>query len=303
MKHTAVIFPGQGAQYTGMGKDFYDTFKESRAIYDLACDVTGLDIGGLCFEKNEDLNITEYTQIALLTTELAMLAAVKSLGARPTVSAGLSLGEYAALVASEKISPREAMAVVRQRGIFMQEAVPHGGAMAAVMGLDGATVEKVCAGVAGIVEPANFNCPGQVVISGELQAVTDAGQQLLAAGAKRVMPLKVSGPFHSSMLQGAGARLKAVLEPVILMDSDIPYVSNTTGTYVNEISDIKPLLVRQVSSSVRWEQSIRTMLAEGVNTFVEIGPGQTLAGFMKRIDRSVKMINIEKVQDLEKLEL
>lgn len=301
MSQIAFIFPGQGAQYFGMGKDFYENNSASRAVYDKACEITGLDICALCFEENNQLNITEYTQIGLLTTELAILKAVSAFGLEPKVTAGLSLGEYAALTAAGKLSEEDAMKVVRQRGIFMQEAVPTGGAMAAVLGLDFEKVEKICADTEGIVELANYNCPGQIVISGEVKAVEVASQKLKAAGAKRVAMLNVSGPFHSSMLRGAGEKLAGPLSKVTFMDSEIPYVANTTAEYVNDKTEIKDLLIRQVSSSVRWEQSVRRMLENGIDTFVEIGPGRTLAGFLKRIDKKVVCLNIASIEDLEKL--
>ena len=301
MSRIAFVFPGQGAQYFGMGKDFYENNSASRAVYDKAGEITGLDIKKLCFEENDKLNITEYTQIALLTTELAMLKAVTQKGLVPEVTAGLSLGEYAALVAAGKLSEEDAMKVVRQRGIFMQEAVPTGGAMAAVLGLDFAKVEEICAGTNGIVELANYNCPGQIVISGEEAAVLAASEALKAAGAKRVAALNVSGPFHSSMLKGAGEKLAGPLSEADFKDSSIPYVANTTAQYVSDKNEIKQLLVRQVSSSVRWEQSVRLMLENGIDIFIEIGPGKTLAGFLKRIDRKAVCMNIGTVEDLEKL--
>ncbi len=195
MAKTAFIFPGQGAQYIGMGRDFYDQCPESAAMFDLAQQATGLPVKEMCFEENDKLGITEYTQICLLTTELAMLKAVEAKGVYPQVTAGLSLGEYAALVAAGKLDAAQAMILVRKRGIYMQEAVPTGGAMSAVLGLDNAVVEKICQETPGLVELANYNCPGQIVISGEQSAVEAAGEALKAAGAKRVTPLKVSGPF------------------------------------------------------------------------------------------------------------
>ena len=302
MAAIAMIFPGHGAQYIGMGKDFYENCPDSAAVFDLAQHVTGIPVKEMCFEENDKLGITEYTQICLLTTELAMLKAVEAAGFKPQVTAGLSLGEYAALVAAGRLDMDCAMSLVRKRGLYMQEAVPEGGAMSAVLGLDTAVVEKICEETPGLVELANYNCPGQIVISGEAAAVEAAGAALKEAGARKVAPLKVSGPFHSSMLSGAGERLAAALEEVDFKDSDIPYVCNTQARYVTDSREIKDLLIRQVSSSVRWEQSIREMIARGIDVFVEIGPGKTLCGFLKRIDRSVKAINIDKYEDLKKLE-
>ena len=298
----AFIFPGQGAQKIGMGKDFYETFEVSKAVYDQASSWLGMDVCELCFEENDRLDITRYTQVALLTTELAILKAVEEKGIRPAVTAGLSLGEYAAITAAGKISLEDALRVIDKRGLYMQEAVPVGGAMSAVIGLDMEVIRKVCEETEGIVEVANDNCPGQTVISGEAEAVAAAGEALKTAGARMVTPLKVSGPFHSSMLKGAGERLKPELEKVQWMNSDIPYVSNTTAELVEDKDKILPLLVRQVSESVRWQEDVKVMIDMGVDTFIEIGPGKTLAGFMKRIDRKMKCINIETVKDMEKLE-
>lgn len=298
----AFIFPGQGAQKIGMGKDFYETFEVSKAVYDQASSWLGMDVCELCFEENDRLDITRYTQVGLLTTELAILKAVEEKGIRPVVTAGLSLGEYAAITAAGKISLEDALRVIDKRGLYMQEAVPVGGAMSAVIGLDMEVIRKVCEETEGIVEVANDNCPGQTVISGEAEAVAAAGEALKAAGARMVTPLKVSGPFHSSMLKGAGDRLKPELEKVQWMHSDIPYVSNTTAELVEDKDKILPLLVRQVSESVRWQEDVKVMTDMGVDTFIEIGPGKTLAGFMKRIDRKIKCINIETVKDMEKLE-
>ena len=298
----AFIFPGQGAQKIGMGKDFYETFEVSKAVYDHASSWLGMDVCELCFEENDRLDITRYTQVGLLTTELAILKAVEEKGIRPVVTAGLSLGEYAAITAAGKISLEDALRVIDKRGLYMQEAVPVGGAMSAVIGLDMEVIRKVCEETEGIVEVANDNCPGQTVISGEAEAVAAAGEALKAAGARMVTPLKVSGPFHSSMLKGAGDRLKPELEKVQWVNSDIPYVSNTTAELVEDKDKILPLLVRQVSESVRWQEDVKVMTDMGVDTFIEIGPGKTLAGFMKRIDRKIKCINIETVKDMEKLE-
>ena len=298
----AFIFPGQGAQKIGMGKDFYETFEVSKAVYDQASSWLGMDVCELCFEENDRLDITRYTQVGLLTTELAILKAVEEKGIRPAVTAGLSLGEYAAITAAGKISLEDALRVIGKRGLYMQEAVPVGGAMSAVIGLDMEVIRKVCEETEGIVEVANDNCPGQTVISGEAEAVEAAGEALKTAGARMVTPLKVSGPFHSSMLKGAGERLKPELEKVQWMNSDIPYVSNTTTELVEDKDKILPLLVRQVSESVRWQEDVKVMIDMGVDTFIEIGPGKTLAGFMKRIDCKIKCINIETVKDMEKLE-
>ena len=299
----AFIFPGQGAQKCGMGKDFYETFEESRKVYDKACELLGMDVRALCFEANEQLDITRYTQVGLLTTEIAILRAVEAKGIVPVVTGGLSLGEYAAIVAAKKMSVEDALRVVERRGFFMQEAVPHGGAMSAVIGMDVDKVRKICEETEGIVEVANDNCPGQIVISGEDCAVANAGNVLKNAGARMVTPLNVSGPFHSSMLASAGKQLKKELEQVQWLDSDIPYMSNTIAEAVTNTENIAPLLERQVSEGVRWQEDIRKMLDMGVDTFIEMGPGKTLAGFLKRIDRKAKCISIETVEDLNKLDL
>lgn len=301
MGKTAFIFPGQGAQYIGMGKDFYEQIPVSRKMFDLASKASDLDVAELCFEENTKIDITEYTQIAMLAMEVAVLKAVEEKGYTPDVASGLSLGEYGALVASGAMSGEDAFRVVRKRGIYMQEAVPHGGGMAAVLGLDADIIEKVCEETDGIVGIANYNCPGQIVITGQAEAVDRASQTLAEAGARRCIPLNVSGPFHSIMLKEAGEKLGAVLEETEIHDIRIPYLANVTADYVTDKNQVKQLLMQQVASSVRWQQSVERMIADGVDSFVEIGPGKTLSGFMRKINRNVKVINIEKVEDLEKL--
>lgn len=301
MSKLAFVFPGQGAQYVGMGKDFYEKFSSCRDVYDMASKVTGLDIPKLCFEENTDINVTEYTQIAMLATEAAILRLLKENGIYSEVNAGLSLGEYGALIASEVMSEEDAFRVVRKRGILMQEAVPVGGAMCAVMGMDGDKIAEVCESVPGIVSVANYNCPGQIVITGEEKAVAEACDRLKEAGARRCIPLKVSGPFHSIMLKEAGEKLGEVLEQVNIKDIKIPYITNVTADYVTEPGVVKELLEQQVYSSVKWQQSVEKMIEDGVDTFIEIGPGKTLTGFLKKINRNVKEFNIEKIEDLEKV--
>ena len=301
MSKLAFVFPGQGAQYVGMGKDFYEKFSSCRDVYDMASKVTGMDIPKLCFEENTDINVTEYTQIAMLATEAAILRVLKENGIYSEVNAGLSLGEYGALIASEVMSEEDAFRVVRKRGILMQEAVPVGGAMCAVMGMDGDKIAEVCESVPGIVSVANYNCPGQIVITGEEKAVAEACDRLKEAGARRCIPLKVSGPFHSIMLKEAGEKLGEVLEQVNIKDIKIPYITNVTADYVTEPGVVKELLEQQVYSSVKWQQSVEKMIEDGVDTFIEIGPGKTLTGFLKKINRNVKGFHIEKVEDMEKV--
>lgn len=299
MGKTAFIFPGQGAQKAGMGKDFYDHSPTARAIYEQAGRLLGLDMAALCFAPNEKLDITEYTQAAMVTTSLAMLAVLEERGITADLAAGLSLGEYCALAAAKALSTEDAIRAVRQRGILMQEAVPAGeGAMAAVLMLSKEVIESVLASIPQ-VSIANYNCPGQIVISGKKDAVEEAACRLKEAGAKRVIPLQVSGPFHSPLLKGAGEKLGKVLEGIPFQDPVIPYVTNVTAACVTEAASIRELLIRQVSSPVQWQQSVETMLAQGVDTFVEIGPGKTLTGFIKKIQRKATLINIETWQDLE----
>lgn len=303
MGKTAFMFPGQGAQYVGMGKDFYEQIPVCKEMFELAGKASGLDVASLCFEENEQINITEYTQIAMLAAEVAMLKAVEEKGVKPDVTAGLSLGEYGALAASGVMTPEDVFKIVRKRGIYMQEAVPNGGAMTAVLGLDTEVIEKICEETPGTVTIANYNCPGQIVITGEEEAVQTAVGKLSEAGAKRCVPLKVSGPFHSPMLAGAGEKLAGELEAVEIHEIQIPYIANVTADYVKKTEDVKPLLEKQVSSSVKWQQTIERMLADGVDTFIEIGPGKTLSGFMRKINRDVKVLNVEKVEDLENVRL
>lgn len=298
---TAWVFPGQGAQKCGMGKDFYEKSTAARQIYDEASRLLGLDMASLCFEENERLDQTEYTQAALVTTCLAMAEALRDVLPAPDVTAGLSLGEYCAIAAAGGMRIEDAVTTVRKRGIFMQNAVPDGqGAMSAVLGLTGEQIEAAIAGLEGVYI-ANYNCPGQIVITGFAQGVEKASEVLLEAGAKRVLPLKVSGPFHSPMMKEAGEKLEQVLQEIELSPLRIPYVTNVTAEYVKEIGDTRKLLKEQVASSVRWQQSMERMIADGVTTFIEIGPGRTLAGFLKKISRDAKVINIAAWEDQEKL--
>lgn|SRR5699024_5189037 len=301
MSKIAFIYPGQGAQKAGMGKDFYENSESARAVFDRASEILDLDMKELCFEENDRLDLTEYTQAALVTTCLAMTKVVSEHGIRPDVTAGLSLGEYCAIAIAGGMSEEDAIRTVRKRGILMQNTVPAGeGAMAAVLGLEASAIEEVIADIEGVTI-ANYNCPGQIVITGVTAKVEEASEKLKAAGAKRVVMLNVSGPFHSPLLKSAGEELLKELENVEIHKLEIPYVTNVTAEYVQNEEEIKGLLGQQVSSSVRWEQSIRKMIEEGVDTFVEIGPGKTLAGFMRKISRDVAMYNIGTWEDVEKV--
>ncbi len=301
MSKIAFIYPGQGAQKAGMGADFYEKSETARAIFDGASKSLDLDMKALCFEENDKLDLTEYTQAALVTTCLAMTRVVNEGGLRPDITAGLSLGEYCAIAAAGGMDDLDAVRLVRKRGILMQNTVPAGeGGMCAVMGLDAGKIEEVLEKMKGDVTIANYNCPGQIVITGRLAAVENASVKLKEAGAKRAMMLNVSGPFHSPMLVSAGEELESELDTVSLHSLKLPYVTNVTAKKVEDIAETKGLLKEQVSSPVRWMQSMEYMIQEGVDTFVEIGPGKTLAGFLKKINREVKVYNISSWEDMEK---
>ena len=301
MSKIAFIFPGQGAQKAGMGKDFYENSKTAAEVIDRASELLGLDMKALCFEENDLLDQTEYTQAALVTVCMAMEKVLRERGLAPDVAAGLSLGEYCAIASAGGMNTENAITTVRKRGILMQNAVPGGqGAMAAVLGLDAGKIEEVLADRSGVMI-ANYNCPGQIVITGWKEDVEQAADALKEAGAKRVLPLNVSGPFHSSLLEQAGEELGKELEQVDFSDLKIPYVTNVTAEYVTDITKTKELLARQVASSVRWQQSMELLIADGVDTFVEIGPGRTLAGFLRKINREVKVYNVGTWEDVDKV--
>lgn len=301
MSKIAFMFPGQGAQKAGMGKDFYEQSETARKVIDKATELLNIDMKALCFEENDKLDQTEYTQAALVTVCMAMEHVLKERGLKADVTAGLSLGEYCAIASAGGMSTEDAITTVRKRGILMQNAVPGGkGTMAAVLGMKGEDIEKVVDPIDGVTI-ANYNCPGQIVITGWKESVEKASEELKAAGAKRVMLLNVSGPFHSPMLKEAGRELGQVLSGVQLSPLEIPYVTNVTAEYVTDISETKALLAEQVASSVRWQQSVENMIADGVDTFVEIGPGRTLAGFMRKINRDVKVYNVGIWEDVDKV--
>ena len=292
MSKIAFIYPGQGAQAVGMGAEFYEKSPLSKAVFDQASEAVSLDLKKLCFEENDLLNKTEYTQVAMVTACLAMTRAVEAMGLQADMTAGLSLGEYCAIAAAGGMCDLDAIRTVRARGIFMEHAAPEGtGAMSAVLGLDAGVIEDVLRDRSG-VSIANYNCPGQIVITGEAKAVAEAGNALKEAGARRVLPLKVSGPFHSPMMQTAGEELAKVFAGVSMNPLKLPYVANINAEVVTDCGKIEGLLVAQVSGSVRWQQSVETMIREGADTFVEIGPGKTLTGFLRKIDKNVKSYHI-----------
>mgnify|MGYP001002543275 FL=1 len=295
---TAFLFPGQGAQKCGMGESFAKYDEAAKKVYENASRLLGLDMEELVFTENKKLDMTEYTQAAMVTTGIAMLKVIEKTALKADVCAGLSLGEYEALYLAKAISEEDAIVLARHRGKLMQEAVPLGvGTMAAVLNLDAAVIEDCLKDIEN-VWIANYNCPGQIVISGTVEAVEKAGEKLKEAGAKRVLPLNVSGPFHSGLLKPAGDKLYEYLKNVEIKKTTIPYVANYTAEFVCDDKDIKELLRKQVFGSVRFEQSIRNMLKEGVDTFIEIGPGKVLGGFVKKIDKEAKVYSIETVEDM-----
>ncbi|KTD86176.1 ACP S-malonyltransferase [Paenibacillus etheri] len=304
MGKIAFVFPGQGAQAVGMGKDVYDALPNSRAVFEKGDEVLGFPLSKLVFEgPDSELKQTVNTQPALLTASVAYLEALREQGLKPDYVAGHSLGEYSALVAAGVLSYEDAVTLVRLRGRFMEEAVPGGqGAMAAVLGAEREALAVLCQTVSeesGVVELANVNCPGQIVVSGSQEGVNGVVQRVKEAGGKRAIPLEVSGPFHSSMMRAAADRLAEELKKVTFNTPNVPVIVNVTASPVTDPEEIRELLVRQVYSPVLWQDSIEWLIADGVDTFVEIGSGSVLAGLIRKIDKTVKVININTLESVQ----
>lgn len=297
----AMIFPGQGSQYVGMGKDLYENFEYVRELFDQSNDILGFDLKKLCFEgPEEDLKLTSHTQPAILTVSTACWMVLKERGIVPAAVAGHSLGEYSALVAAGAVSFADALRLVHKRGTFMQESAPPG-SMAAILGLAPELVRQACAEASGTVEVANYNCPGQIVIAGETSALEKAMELCRGLGAKRTLPLAVSGPFHSSLMAGAGEKLAAELGNINFSQLSCPLIANVTADTVGSAQEVKELLVRQISSSVRWEESVQRLASLGITVYIEVGPGKVLCGLGKKIIKDAKYLNIEDKAGLENI--
>lgn len=301
----AFVFPGQGAQKVGMIKDLYEAYPVVKALFEEADDALGFSLTKLCFEgPDEELMKTYNTQPAILTASTACCRVLAQEGLTPDIVAGHSLGEYSALVAAGAISFADAVRTVRLRGQFMQEAVPLGeGSMAAILGLDEEKIAEICAAVSaqgGVVQAVNFNCPGQTVIAGSAKAVETAAAELKAAGAKRAVVLNVSAPFHSTLMEPAAKRLAEVLDSIAISDAKIPVVANVNGQIETAAAEIKASLVKQAASPVRWIHCTKTMQQFGAEAFVEVGPGKTLCGFNRKIDRAIHSENVEDIPSLKK---
>lgn len=301
----AFLFPGQGAQTVGMGKDIYEKYKEARKIYDKAEEVSGVDVKKLCFQGPEDkLNETENTQIAILTTSLAMLEVLKEKGIDAEIAVGLSLGEYAALIYSGIISFEDGIRLIKKRGYYMGNLLPDEEfSMVAVIGLDSKRIEEICCEISekgNFVVPANYNCSVQTVISGNNNGIQEAMEKLKEAGARRVVPLKTSGPFHTIKLEKAKEAYEKELDDITFKEGKVRVIKNIDGTYYSEKDNIKEILARHIISPVRFDRAIELMKEEKVEEYIEIGPGKTLTGFIKKDNKEAKIYNINDLESLEK---
>jgi [acyl-carrier-protein] S-malonyltransferase len=300
---TAFVFPGQGSQYVGMGRDLWENFDEVKALYEEASSALGYDVKALSFEgPKEELNKTFRTQPCLLTASIAAHTVLTLRGIAPHVVAGHSLGEYSALVAAGAIPFKDAVEITEKRGQFMQEAVPEGkGLMAAIIGLGRVKMDEICLSVeSGYVSPANYNCPGQIVIAGEKAGVEEAMKLAKEAGAKRALPLAVSAPSHCALMISASDRLEALLNTIEMGEPAVPLVNNADAMFLVNAGKIKISLIKQLNSPLLWEDSIRNIVNKGVGTFIEVGPGKVLSGLIKRIEPEAKILNVEDMASLEK---